>query len=109
MRIIIKKPGEEPELVDREGDALKVAQQAVGGLVEVCYERDSFLILCDEEGLLKNLPFHMHMGYSHVHGPICVVGLTRDEDGSRTWTGLSEEDSIALMARLREIHLRETA
>jgi hypothetical protein len=38
--------------------SLSVAQEFVGGLVELTYITDDVLMLCNEEGLIQNLPFN---------------------------------------------------
>lgn len=56
MKVLVKKPGEPPELVVM-GNDLKSMQDVVGGLIEVVpVDGKGLLMIANEEGLIMGLP-----------------------------------------------------
>lgn len=79
MRVIVKRPDEIYGHVCNISDSLQNLQKTVGGYIEAVYLTDEVAVLCNEEGLLKNLPFNMKVHNNELHGTIIVVGLEMDE------------------------------
>ena len=79
MRVIVKRPDEVYGPVCNISDSLQNLQKTVGGYIEAVYLTDEVAVLCNEEGLLKNLPFNMKVHNNELHGTIIVVGLEMDE------------------------------
>ena len=78
MLVIRKGPGQPPELVEME-NTLEALQQAVGGYIETVTFCVDAAIVCNEDGLLRGLPYNCNfMGISFV-GPILIVGVDGDE------------------------------
>ena len=62
-------------------------QNAVGGLIQAIYPFvDQVAVVCNEEGLLLNLPFNRSMegGYGGVFGTFFVCGLGQEDFCSLT-------------------------
>lgn len=78
IRVIRKRPGCLPELVQVE-NTLEALQQEVGGYIEtVAFARDA-CIICNEEGRLLGLPYNVtFLGVSFM-GTILIVGVDGEE------------------------------
>ena len=58
MKILIVEPDRHPRMAEIPL-ALEAMQQTVGGYIEITYPwEDPVALVCDEEGLLKQLPFN---------------------------------------------------
>ena len=58
MKILIVEPDRHPRMTEIPL-ALEAMQQTVGGYIEITYPwEDPVALVCDEEGLLKQLPFN---------------------------------------------------
>ena len=80
MKILLVEPGKHPRVEDIP-HTLEKMQETVGGYIQaVCPWRDPVALVCDEEGLLKNLAFN------RVVGTFFLCGIS-DED----FADLSEE------------------
>lgn len=93
MRLLIKKPGQYPELEDFEAaDTLSALQAAVGGYIQTVPITDKLVLVCDEDGKLKdkiaNVALTNGMGgvYDYCVGTVAVVGLTDDGEEFRELT-----------------------
>ena len=49
-------------------------QKAVGGPLEVLYNQDGTVLLCNDEGKLTGLEGNRHVGEDIIAGPFLVVG-----------------------------------
>ena len=78
MKAIRKKPGCEPELIDIE-NTLEALQAEVGGYIETVTISANAVVICNEEGLLRGLPFNCWFFDMPFVGTILVVGRDRDE------------------------------
>jgi hypothetical protein len=79
VRVIIKNPGEIPH-VTAISSALKNLQSHVGGYIEaVTYYDKSMIVLCNEEGRLKNLPPNCTVGGVDFVGTIVFIGYKGEE------------------------------
>lgn len=77
MKVIRKKPGCEPEVIDID-NTLKALQTEVGGYIETVSIAD-VVIICNEEGRLCGLPYNCRFVGVDFVGTILVVGRDRDE------------------------------
>ena len=73
IRAIIKLPGEEAQPVIIE-NTLQAFQNAVGGYIETVTLNSDLVLICDEDGRLKKLPYNCTVCGYHFVGPILVVG-----------------------------------
>lgn len=52
LKIVLKKPNEEPEVIDIQ-NTLKAKQELVGGLIELVYLDKELLLVCNEERKIR--------------------------------------------------------
>lgn len=78
MRVIKKEPGRRAQVVEIEND-LKPLQEAVGGWIETYTLPNGLCVICDEEGLLKRLPYNTFFAGNHFVGPILIVGVDGED------------------------------
>ena len=82
---LVVEPGVLP--YEKEISGLREMQQTVGGLIQAIYPYpEEVAIVCNEEGLLLNLPFNRSMdgGYGGVFGTFFVCGLGEEDFCSLT-------------------------
>lgn len=85
MNVLIVEPGLLP--YEKEINGLSEMQAAVGGLIQPIYPyEDKVAIVCNEEGLLQNLPFNRSVpgGYGGVFGTFFICGLDESDFCSLT-------------------------
>lgn len=78
MKVILKPVGKEPRqiLIPNE---LGMLQQLVDGYIETCTIASDLVLICDEEGRLKDKPFNCNvLGHPFV-GTLLLVGRNGDE------------------------------
>lgn len=78
MKAIRKKPGCEPEIIEVD-NTLAALQQEVGGYIETVSIADDVVIICNEEGRLRGLPYNCRFVGVDFVGTILVVGRNKDE------------------------------
>lgn len=74
IKCIIKNPGEAPKMAEIE-NMLKSFQSAVGGYIETFTILEDMVIICNEEGRLKNLPYNCKICGVDFVGPIIFCGV----------------------------------
>lgn len=78
MKILRKKVGCEPEIVEVE-NTLEALQREVGGYIEtVTITRDACIVV-NEEGIINDLPFNTRLFGLQLFGTILIVGVDGDE------------------------------
>ena len=72
---LLIKPNELPKRITID-NSLKTLQQIVDGYIEVSYllNDEEVVIICNEEGLILNMPFNRAVGSSIIAGPFLIVG-----------------------------------
>ena len=94
MKILIVEPERHPR-IEEIPHTLEAMQQTVGGYIEITYPwRDPIALVCDEEGMLKQLPFNR------------LVAPQSAIFGSFFLCGIGEEDLTALPEELAEKYMR---
>ena len=88
MKVIRKRPGEEPETIEIE-TTLAALQKEVGGYIEVI-PLDGMAFIVNEEGKLHGLPENFRFGNDVLVGTVLLVGTDGDEfcgltDGFYAW------------------------
>ena len=78
IKAIIKSPDEKVGHMTWIYDSLKNLQNIVGGYIEAVGFGD-MIILCDEEGRLKNKPYNCQIGRTSFVGTIVAVGSDGEE------------------------------
>lgn len=84
MKVMIKKVGRDPEVVEIN-DELSVYQEIVGGYIEVFPLWNNILCVCNEEGKLKGLQPNFKYRNDIICGDVIFISA-RGED----FTGLNE-------------------
>ncbi len=84
MKVVVRKPGQNPERKEIEND-LKVLQEIVGGLIEhiTIYKEgeDWFGMLCNEEGKLIGLEPNFKLYTETIVGTVVFVGHDGEDFG----------------------------
>jgi len=73
LKIVLKKVGENPEIMNIE-NTLEKKQELVGGLIEVVPVLENVLLICNEEGKLNNLLPNLIFPYDYIAGDCFFVG-----------------------------------
>ena len=85
MNVLVVEPGMMP--YEKEINGLNEMQAVVGGYIEAIYPyKEMVAIVCNEEGLLMDLPFNRSMdgGYGGIFGTFFVCGLSEESFDSLT-------------------------
>lgn len=77
IKVIIKQPGQKP-YVTHISNSLENLQKTVGGYIEMVNLGPGAVLLCDEDGRRKNLPYSCNIGKLSFVGPVIFAGI---EDG----------------------------
>jgi len=93
IRVLKKEPGKKARWVEIENE-LKPLQEAVGGYLESVTLFEDLVILCDEEGRLKGLPYNCEICGVTFVGTILICGVEGEEFADLR---LSPEAAMALM------------
>lgn len=88
IKVIVKEPGKDPEykVIKNELHAL---QEIVGGLIEVVHVADSVLLIANEEGMIRDLPYNCEIAGHHIFGTFFLCG-----DGAPEFTSLPDDVSL---------------
>lgn len=92
MRVIRKRPGQVPQIVDVE-NTLEALQFEVDGWIETVTFAEDACVICNEEGRIQGLPFNLELMGIPFFGTILIVGV----DGEN-FTDLSDA-GVELMMR----------
>lgn len=93
IKVLIKRPGHAPELELIE-NTLESLQQKVLGYIETVTLAPGITIICNEEGILLDLPWNCYLNGVDFFGPIIICGTKGDE-----FADLSEKN-IRIMTTL---------
>lgn len=74
LHVIAKQPGHAPELIVVKDD-LDEYWALVGGYIECLPWDSNHLLVVNEEGLIKGLPFNFHYCGGSIVGPVFWVGV----------------------------------
>lgn len=92
MKVIIKEVEKNPRIEVIEND-LETLKSIVGGYIEVVRLEDDILLICNEEGKLKDLPPNFSTGYDVIVGTAIFVSF----DGTDDFTSLSDIQVLTIM------------
>ncbi len=94
MKILVVEPGKHPYEKEISG-TLKEMQEIVGGPIQAIYPfREKVSVVCNDEGLILNLPFNRKINKDYyIFGTFFVCGL-----GAENFTSLPEK----LMEKYRQ-------
>ena len=92
LKIVLKKVGENPEIMNIE-NTLEKKQELVGGLIEVVPVLKNILLVCNEEGKLDNLLPNLIFPYDYIAGDCFFVG---DDYKNGDFKSLTNEQIIEI-------------
>lgn len=86
MNVVVVEP-KKPAYVKEIDGSLESMNKIVGGYIEIVYIKDNIILVCNEEGKLKGLPFNRIVNDDRFVGNFFVckskgedmVGLSKDE------------------------------
>ena len=96
MKIVVKKPGQEPEVKEIKGE-LHEMQEIVGGWIEAVKLVDNILCVCNEEGKLKGLMPNFLFNGDVIVGNVFFVAAGYDDFESL------DDDQIELIMSVMHI------
>ena len=96
MKVIYKAPGCAPEPRDIP-NTLEELQASVGGYIEAVRLTKDVVLICNEDGVMLNMPYNIKFLGLELVGPILLVGVDGEE-----FTDLSPENTGFLMDALRK-------
>lgn len=78
IRIFIKRPDVAIEAIEVP-NTLEALQELVGGYIEAINLFPNIVVIVNEEGVLKGLPFNMYLGGHWLCGPVLFVGVKGED------------------------------
>lgn len=78
MKAIRKKPGAQPEIIEVK-NTLKALQAEVDGYIETVTIASDAVVICNEEGVLRGMPYNCRFFGVDFVGTILVVGRNKDK------------------------------
>lgn len=78
MKAIRFLPGALPERIEIE-NTLEALQKQVGGHIETVTLGSGFCAVCNEEGLLMDLPYNCMINGALFFGPVLLVGVNGED------------------------------
>lgn len=79
---IVKEPGQAPRVDPLFTNTLQAFQEAVDGYIETVTIATDLVLIVNEEGRLRGLPFNCEPCGLELFGPIVAVGVKGDEFAS---------------------------
>ena len=104
IKAIVKRPDELYGHVCNISDSLQNLQKIVEGYIETLYLTDDVVVICNEEGLLKNLPNNMRIHDQELVGTIIVCGF--GADGELTDLGITFDEWKYVVDVFNSEHLK---
>ena len=87
--VCIKEPGEDPRIEPLFDNTLEAFQKAVGGYIETVTIATDLVLICNEEGTIKGMPYNVTICGCDFYGPVLAVGTAGDEFASVKGTHVS--------------------
>ena len=78
INVLIKDPGKKPRHVNIS-DSLGNLQKTVDGFIQTVTIATDLVIICNEEGLIRDLPYNCTICGAKLCGTIIMCGVDRDE------------------------------
>lgn len=80
--VCVKYPGEEPRVEPLFDNTLEAFQEAVGGYIEAVTLCTDLVLIVNEEGRIKGLPYNITICGCQLYGPVLAVGVNGEEFAS---------------------------
>ena len=77
--VVIKEPGKAPRVEPLFSNTLEAFQGAVGGYIEAVTLCTDLVLIVNEEGRIRGLPFNLNMAGLPLYGTVLAVGAKGDE------------------------------
>ena len=81
IKVIIKRPGEKPRAT-WISDRLENLQKTVEGYIETVTVCSDLVIICNEEGRIRDLPYNCTILGADFFGTILLAGINGEEFGN---------------------------
>lgn len=81
IKVIIKRPGEKP-YTTWISDRLENLQKTVEGYIETVTVGSDLVIICNEEGRIRDLPYNCTILDADFFGTILLAGINGEEFGN---------------------------
>lgn len=78
IHVLTKRPGSIPRSV-WVSDTLENLQRQVGGYIETVMLDEDLVVICNEEGRLRNLPYNCEVEGIQFYGDIIIAGVQDEE------------------------------
>ena len=78
ISVLIKEPGKKPRHVNIS-DSLTNLQKTVDGYIETVTIATDLVVICNEEGIIRNLPYNCTICGAKLYGTIIMCGVNGDE------------------------------
>lgn len=98
MRVIKINP-EKPPIPDDIDNTLEALQEAVGGYIETVHINDRLVLVCNEEGKLKNLPKNRELVWKLGEGEHRIISARDTLRGPAIICGVKDDEFRSLIAR----------
>ena len=80
--VCVKYPGEDPRIEPLFDNTLEAFQEAVGGWIETVTLCTDLVLIVNEEGRIRGLPYNTTICGCQLYGPVLAVGVKGDEFAS---------------------------
>ena len=80
--ICVKYPGEWPRIEPLFDNTLEAFQEAVGGYIEAVTLCTDLVLICNEEGRIRSLPYNTTIAGCQFYGPVLAVGVKGEDFAS---------------------------
>jgi hypothetical protein len=88
ITIIVVEPGKQPEVTKIKNE-LKPMQEIVGGYIETVGLGGNIILICNEEGLLMNLPANRKVAGNSIVGTFFITKADGEDFTSLTKTEIN--------------------
>ena len=78
IKVISKRAGEPARMVN-VSNSLENLQRAVGGYIEAVRITSDLVVICDEDGRLKGLPYNFSLGGHSFFGDVLLAGVKGED------------------------------
>lgn len=104
MKVIFKKPYEEPQIIEIENKLTKL-QELVEGYIEIVpFELDN--LICNEEGKITNKNPNIVMDYDYIAGNLIICG-EKLENNELVFDSLPEDHIERYIKLLKQISIKK--
>lgn len=98
IKVVHKKVGQRPEIVEIGQEDLKAMQSLVGGYIEVVHWEGELLLVCNEEGMYEGKPNLLFERSHHVEQIFGDVFVSAQQGSDfRTLTQKEIDQAVALL------------